>query len=77
LTLAETHIEIAVDLLEAPPQLIDPVDRVLHPAGELAHLRLKPIHPQLSVDGRARNRVGDWGWAATVDLALQHAEIPL
>jgi hypothetical protein len=63
-------------LLETPLESLDPVYRVLDPTGELAHLRFEPVHPQLSVDGRTRTRVGDRRGAATVNLALQHAEVP-
>jgi hypothetical protein len=43
--LAKSHIDIAVDLFQTPPQLLYPVYRILDPAGQLAYLRLDPVHP--------------------------------
>jgi hypothetical protein len=74
--LAKSHIDIAVDLLQTPPQLLDPVYRILDPAGQRAHFRLDPVHPEFAVDrtwGARRNH----GPCTAVDLPLQHAEIPL
>jgi hypothetical protein len=75
LALTESDVDIAIDLLKAPAQLLDAVCGVLDPAGQLAHLRFEPIHAQFGVDGPAGPRADSRGGAA-VDLALQHTEVP-
>jgi len=72
--LAKSDIDVAVYLLQAPPQLFDPIYRILNPAGQLAHLRLDPIHAKFGVDRCAGAR-RDNSASTTVDLPLQHAEI--
>src|SRR5205814_871401 len=75
LPLAKSDIDVAVDLFQSPPQLLDPVCRALNPAGQIAHLSLEPVHAKFGVDRRIMTR-GKRGDAATaVDLPLQHAEI--
>jgi len=74
--LAETNVDVAVDLLKTAAQLIDPVHRVLNASRQLPHLRLQSIHPQLDID-RSRPRTGDLGRAPSVYLPLQHAQITL
>jgi hypothetical protein len=74
--LAKSHIDVAVYLLQAPAELFYPIYRVLDPTGQLAHFRLEPIHSQFAVD-RSAGACRDSGAACiTVDLPLQHAEIP-
>jgi hypothetical protein len=75
--LAKSDIDVAVYLLHAPPQLLDPIYRILDPAGQLAHLRLEPIHAKFAVDRTAGARRDNRAAGTTVDLTLQHAEIPL
>jgi hypothetical protein len=77
LALAKSDIDVAVYLLQAPPQLLDPIYRILDPAGQLAHLRLDPIHAKFGVDRSAGARRDNSAACTTVDLPLQHAEIPL
>jgi hypothetical protein len=77
LALAKSHIDVAVYLLETPPQLVDPIYRILDPTGQLAHLRFEPIHAKFAVDRGAGARRGNRAACAAVDLPLQHAEIPL
>jgi hypothetical protein len=57
------------------PQLLDPVYRVLDPAGQLAHFRLEPVHAKFAVDRTAGARSNRGAARTTVDLPLQHAEI--
>ena len=60
-TLAEPHLDVAVDLLDPAPQLLDPVHRVLDPPGQLAHLGFEPIHAQFGIDRRSPlERTGIW-----------------
>jgi hypothetical protein len=73
--LAESHIDVAVYLLQPPPQLLDPIYRVLDPTGQLAHFRLEPIHAKFAVD-RAGARRDSRTACTAVNLPLQHAEIP-
>ena len=75
--LAKSYIDVAVDLLQASPQLLDPVHRIFDPAGQLAHLRLEPIHAEFGIDRRTGARDDGRAAASAVDLPLQHAEIPL
>src|SRR5271165_3647052 len=75
LTLGEPQVDVAIDLLDTPPQLLDPVCRVLDAPGQFAHLRFQPIHAQLGVDRRRRPPADELGRAAAIDLPLQHAEI--
>jgi hypothetical protein len=75
LALAKSHIDIAVYLLQAPPQLLDTIYRVLDPTGQLAHLRLEPVHAKFAVDRSAGARRGSAAACTSVDLPLQHAEV--
>jgi hypothetical protein len=75
--LAKSDIDVAVYLLQAPPQLLDPIYRILDPAGQFAHLRLEPIHAKFAVDRPTGARRDDRAACTTVNLPLQHAEIPL
>jgi hypothetical protein len=75
--LAESQVDVAVDLLETVPQLLDPVHRVLDAAGQFAHLGFQSVHAQLGIDRPCRPSADHRGRAATVNLPLQHAEIPL
>jgi hypothetical protein len=75
--LAESQVDVAVDLLETVPQLLDPVHRVLDAAGQFAHLGFQSVHAKLGIDRPRRPSVGHGGRGATVNLPLQHAEIPL
>jgi hypothetical protein len=75
--LAKSDIDVAVYLLQAPPQLLDPIYRILDAAGQLAHLRLDPIHAKFGIDRSAGARRDNCAASTTVDLPLQHAEIPL
>jgi hypothetical protein len=77
LALAESQIVVAVDLLEAVPQLLDPVHRVLDASGQLAHLSFQSVHAKLGLDRPCRSSANHLGRAAPVNLPLQHAEIPL
>jgi hypothetical protein len=77
LGLAETQVEVAVDLLETAPQLLDPVHRVLEASGQFAHLGFQSVHAKLGIDRPRRPSAGHLGRAAPVHLPLQHAEIPL
>src|SRR5438270_9219167 len=74
--LAESQIDVAVDLLETAPQLLDPVHRVLDTAGQFAHLGFQSLHANLGID-RACRPCADHLRRAPVDTPLQHAEIPL
>ena len=76
-TLAESQVDVAVDLLETAPQLLDPVHRVLDASGQFAHLGFQSVHAQLGIDRPCRPSADHRGRAAAVDLPLQHAEIPL
>ncbi len=75
--MAEPHIDVAVHLLEPLAQLTDVIGHVLDPPGQVAHLLLEPIHPDLKIDGdiaaltRGRRLVA----AVAVDLPLEHAEV--
>ncbi len=77
--LTEPHVDVAIHLFEALAQLVHIVGHILDPAGQVAHLLLEPIHPDLQVDGditgggAGRRRIA----AVAVDLPLQHAEIAL
>jgi hypothetical protein len=75
--LAKSHIDVGVDLLQSPPQLLDLIRSVLNPAGQIAHLSLDPVQAKFGVDRRivARSTRSNGGAAAAVDLPLQHAEI--
>jgi hypothetical protein len=77
LALAKSDIDVAVYLLQAPPQLLDPIHRILDAAGQLAHLRLEPIHAKFAVDRSAGARRDNRAARTTVGLPLQYAEIPL
>jgi hypothetical protein len=74
--LAKSHIDVAVHLLQPPPELVYPIYRVLDPTGQLAHFCLEPIHAKFAVDRSAGARRNSWAACTTVDLPLQHAEIP-
>jgi hypothetical protein len=77
LALAKSHVNIAVYLFQAPPQLLDPIYRILDPTRQVAHLGLDPIHTEFIID-RGAGASGDHRAACTaIDLPLQHAEIPL
>jgi hypothetical protein len=75
--LAESQVDVAVDLLETAPQLLDPVHRVLDASSQFAHLGFQSIHAQLGIDRPRRASVNHLGRAAAVNLPLQHAQIPL
>jgi hypothetical protein len=75
LALAESQVEVAVDLLETAPQLLDPVHRILDASGQFAHLGFQAVHAKLGID--RRSSANHLGRAAPVDLPLQHAEITL
>jgi hypothetical protein len=77
LTLAESQVDVTVDLLETAPQFLNPVHRVLDAAGQFAHLGFQSAHAQLGIDCPSRPSADHRGRAATVNLPLQHAEIPL
>src|SRR5262249_57428183 len=77
LALAKSDIDVAVYLLQAPPQLFDPIYRILDPAGQFAHLRLDPIHAKFGIDRSAGARGDNSAASTTIDLPLQHAEMPL
>jgi hypothetical protein len=77
LTLAESHVDVAVDLLETALQLLDPVHRVLDASGQFAYLGFQSVHAELGIDRPCRPRANHRGRAASVNLPLQHAEIPL
>jgi hypothetical protein len=77
LALAESQVDVAVDLLETAPQLLDPVHRVLDASGQLAHLGFQAVHAKLGIDCPCRPSADHLGGGAAVDLPLQHAEIPL
>jgi hypothetical protein len=74
--LAKSHIDVAIYLLQAPAELFYAIYRVLDPTGQLAHFRLKPIHAKFAVDRCAGARRDNGAACTTVDLPLQHAEIP-
>jgi hypothetical protein len=74
--LAKSHIDVAVYLLQAPAELFHPIYRVLDPTGQLSHFSLEPIHAQFAVDRSAGARRDGGAASITVDLPLQHAEIP-
>ena len=75
--LAESQVDVAVDLLETVPQLLDPVHRVLDAAGQFAHLGFQSVHAKLGIDRPCRPSASHLGGGAAVDLPLQHAQIPL
>jgi hypothetical protein len=75
--LAQSQVDVAVDLLETVPQLLDPVHRVLDTAGQFAHLGFQSLHANLGIDRPCRAGADDLGRAAPVNLPLQHAQIPL
>jgi hypothetical protein len=75
--LAESQVDIAVDLLETPPQLLDPVHRILDASGQFAHLGFQSVHAKLGIDRPRRASANHLGRGAPVNLPLQHAEIPL
>jgi hypothetical protein len=77
LPLAEAQVDVAVDLLETAPQLLDPVHRVLDASGQLAHLGFQSVHAKLGIDRPWRPSADHLGRAAPVNLPLKHAEIPL
>ena len=77
LALAESQVDVAVDLLETAPQLLDPVHRVLDASGQFAHLGFQSVHAKLGIDRSCRASACQLGGGAAVDLPLQHAEIPL
>jgi hypothetical protein len=77
MVLAESQVDVAVDLLETVPQLLDPVRHVLDAAGQLPHLGFQSLHANLGIDRARRPSADHLGRAAPVDLSLQHAEIPL
>jgi len=77
LALAKPDIDVAVYLLQAPPQLVNPIYRILDPTGQLAHLRFEPIHAKLAINRGAGTRRGNRAPCAAVHLPLQHAQIPL
>jgi hypothetical protein len=72
-SLAETLLDIAVHLLDAAPQLFEPVYDFLDPTGELAHLGFEPIHAELCIDHCAAvRRVCR---SAAIYVPLQHVQI--
>jgi hypothetical protein len=75
--LAQSQVDIAVDLLQPAPQLLDPVHRVLNTSSQLAHLGFQAVHAKLGIDCPRRCSASHLGGGAAVDLSLQHAEIPL
>jgi hypothetical protein len=75
--LAEPQVDVAVDLLETAPQLLDPVHRVLDASGKFAHLGFQSVHAKLGIDRRRRPSANHLGGAAPINLPLQHAEVPL
>jgi hypothetical protein len=76
LALTKSDIDVAVYLLQAPPHLVDPIYRILDPTGQFAHRGLEPIHAKFAVDRSAGARRNNRAACTTVDLPLQHAEIP-
>jgi hypothetical protein len=62
-------------LLQATPQLLDPVRCVLEPARHVAHFCLEPVDAQLGIDRCTRTRRNGGATATAVDLPLQHTEI--
>jgi hypothetical protein len=76
-TLAESHVDVAVDLLETASQLLDPVSRVLDVSGQLAHLGFQSVHAQLGIDRPCRTSASHLRRATAINLPLQHAEVPL
>lgn len=77
LSLAVSDVDVAIDLLQPVPQLVDVVDHLLDAPGHFAHLRLEPIHSQFGVDRSIRTSTDDLRRAAAIDLTLQHAQVPL
>jgi hypothetical protein len=77
LSLAKPHVDVAVDLFQAPPELFNAVYRVFDSAGQVAHLRFQPIHAKFGVDRRAGACQDRRAPAIAIDLPLQHAEVPL
>ena len=74
--MAKSHIDIAVYLLQPSTQLLDPIHSVLDPAGQLANLRLEPIYAKFAVYRRVGASRDGGAACTTVDLPLQHAEVP-
>jgi hypothetical protein len=78
MSLSETDVDVAVDLLEALAQLLDLVGLVLDPPGQVAHLLLEPIHSHLQINRGVAAALGAW-WrlaaGAAIDLTLQHAKV--
>jgi hypothetical protein len=74
--LAKSHIDVAVYLLHSPPELFYSIYCVLDPTGQLTHFSLKPIHAKFVVDRSAGARRGSGATSTTIDLPLQHAEVP-
>jgi hypothetical protein len=74
--LAKSYIDVTVYLLQAPAELFYPIYRVLDPTGQLAHFRLESVHAKFAVDGGAGARSDNGAACTTVDLPLEHAEIP-
>jgi hypothetical protein len=71
--LAQPNIDVTVNLLQTPAQLLDTIHGFFDPSSQLTHLGLESIHADLDV-----NRcVGTWSCGrragAAVDLSLQHA----
>jgi hypothetical protein len=73
--LVEPRLDIAADLLDALPHLLDLIDELLDAPGQVAHLSLEAIHADFGIDGRAtaarRRR------RAAIHLPLQHVEVAL
>jgi hypothetical protein len=42
--LAISDVDVAIDLLQPVPHLVDVVDHLLDAPGQFAHLRFEPIH---------------------------------
>src|SRR6266851_2973859 len=69
------HFDVAVDLLQASPQLLDPVRCVLDPPRQITHFCLEPVEAKFGIDRRAGTRSDGEAAATAIDLPLQHAEI--
>ncbi len=75
--LAEARVDIAVDLLDPLADLFDLVCELLDSPGEVAHLRLEPIHADVLVDRRAGIVARRRRRCAAIHLPLQHVEVAL
>jgi hypothetical protein len=75
MALTHAQLDVAVELFDVPPQLLDPVCVFFDPPGQIADLGFEPVHAKLGVNRGGPVRGVERDRSATVDVALQHIQI--